>query len=64
MADRLGPSMGVRITEVSLIRRSIIERFHCITCASTVPAQHEQNKKLMRTTAIIVQGRRVGFEGG
>ena len=31
MADRLGPSMGVRIMEVSLIWRSVIERFHCIT---------------------------------
>ena len=29
--DRLGPSMGVRITEVSLIQRSVtlIEMFHC-----------------------------------
>ena len=29
MAERLGLSMGVRITEVSLIQRSVIERFHC-----------------------------------
>ena len=29
MADRLGPWMGVRMTEVSLIRKAIIERFHC-----------------------------------
>ena len=29
MADCLGPSMVVHITEVSLIWRAIIERFHC-----------------------------------
>ena len=32
MADRLGPSMVVRIMAVSLIRRPVIERFHCIIC--------------------------------
>ena len=30
MADHLGPLMAVRIMEVSLIRRPVIERFHCI----------------------------------
>ena len=30
MADRSGPYSTVRITEVSVIRRAIIERFHCI----------------------------------
>ena len=30
MANRLGPSMTVRITEVSLIRKAVIERFHCM----------------------------------
>ena len=30
MADCLGPSIDVRIAEVSLIRRAVIERFHCI----------------------------------
>ena len=28
MADRLGPLMAVRIMEMSLIRRAVIERFH------------------------------------
>ena len=31
MADRLGPSMAVCIMEVSLVRRAIIERFHCMS---------------------------------
>ena len=30
MADHLGPSMVVCITEVFLIQRVITERFHCI----------------------------------
>ena len=29
MAKHLGTSMAVRITEVSLIQRPVIERFHC-----------------------------------
>ena len=33
MADCLGPLMVVRIKERSLIRRAIIERFHCIHIA-------------------------------
>ena len=28
MADQWGPSIGVRVTEVSLIRMAVIERFH------------------------------------
>ena len=31
MADCLRSSMAVLITEVSLVRRAIIERFHCIS---------------------------------
>ena len=30
LCDRLGPWSTIGITEVSLIRRSVIERFHCI----------------------------------
>ena len=41
MADRLGPSVAVRITEVSLIRRAVIERFHCIQVHIIIIPNHD-----------------------
>ena len=35
MADRLESKMAIRITEVSLIWRPVLKRFHCNHCAAS-----------------------------
>ena len=54
MANHLGPSMVILLAEVSLMRRAIIERFHCIVNIREVLLVYELTRKNIKVSPVVL----------